>query len=237
MYLAFVGLDLGQTSDPSALIYAERPQWSDDPYRDAPGFLLPSELDTLRWIDTSRRSPELHVRGLKRFPLGTSYPSIVLDVAGLLERLPYPEQTALVIDHTGCGRPVYDMFGAAGLDPIGVSIHGGDQVVTVDGGFRVPKRDLVGSVQSMLGRRCLKFAADLPLLDVLKGELRNFRYKLDPRTAHDSYSAWRENLHDDCVFAVSLAAWLAERPQDSGCSVVAFAPPARVGSQAGQRSR
>jgi hypothetical protein len=39
----------------------------------------------------------------------------------------------------------------------------------------------------------------------------NFKVKIDPVTAHDSYSAWREQDHDDMVLAVALAAWYGER--------------------------
>ena len=39
----------------------------------------------------------------------------------------------------------------------------------------------------------------------------NFRQKIDPATAHDSYSAWRERDHDDLVLALALACWLGER--------------------------
>jgi hypothetical protein len=38
----------------------------------------------------------------------------------------------------------------------------------------------------------------------------NFKVEIDPKTAHDSYTAWRENQHDDLVFAVALACWLGE---------------------------
>jgi hypothetical protein len=38
----------------------------------------------------------------------------------------------------------------------------------------------------------------------------NFRVKIDPLTAHDSYGAWREGQHDDLVLAVALAVWFAE---------------------------
>jgi len=38
----------------------------------------------------------------------------------------------------------------------------------------------------------------------------NFKVKIDPQTAHDSYSAWREADHDDLVLSVALAAWFAE---------------------------
>ena len=49
--------------------------------------------------------------------------------------------------------------------------------------------------------------ASLAPADVLVKELSNFRVKIDPVTAHDSYSAWREADHDDLVLAVALAAW------------------------------
>jgi len=34
--------------------------------------------------------------------------------------------------------------------------------------------------------------------------------KIDPRTAHDSYSHWREGDHDDLVLATALACWFRE---------------------------
>jgi hypothetical protein len=42
-------------------------------------------------------------------------------------------------------------------------------------------------------------------------ELLNFKVKIDLRTAHDSYEAWRDRTHDDLVFATALAAWWGER--------------------------
>ncbi|MDD1753960.1 MAG: hypothetical protein LUQ38_12840 [Methanotrichaceae archaeon] len=48
----------------------------------------------------------------------------------------------------------------------------------------------------------------------MQGELLNFKVKIDPQTAHDSYSAWRESEHDDLVLSVALACWYAEtRPK------------------------
>jgi len=57
----------------------------------------------------------------------------------------------------------------------------------------------------------LKIAAGLSMADALVGELLNFKVKIDPKTAHDSYAAWREGDHDDLVLSVSLAAWWADR--------------------------
>lgn len=213
-----LGLDLGQANDPTALIVLERPVWIPEAALDAndfpqsgwcpPGMLRPDQLR--RVADrTPPTPPDLHLRALHRYPLQTPYPAIVEDVVRRMQMLPHPDATALVIDWTGCGRPVFDMFARAGLSPIGISIHGGETVVVVDGGYRVPKRDLVGAVQSALQSRRLKFAAGIGELDVLTAELKNFRIKIDPETAHDSYSAWREHDHDDTVLATAIATWWA----------------------------
>ena len=49
------------------------------------------------------------------------------------------------------------------------------------------------------------------LAQVFREELINFRVKINLKTAHDSYEAWREGEHDDLVLSVALAAWFAER--------------------------
>jgi hypothetical protein len=56
----------------------------------------------------------------------------------------------------------------------------------------------------------LRVASGLPETETLKKELLNFRVKIDPRTAHDSYEHWRESEHDDLVLAVSMAAWFRQ---------------------------
>jgi hypothetical protein len=219
-YVTYIGLDLGQASDPSAITVIESPVWvgEGDEYDlsrrgyfvnagwNAPG-ALPVEYITRAIISGAHEPPILQMRGLKRYMLGTPYPKIVEDVVNLMRLQRFPKHTALCIDRTGVGAPVFDMFVAAGLEPIGINITGGDQVHEDGNLYRVPKRDLVGAVQSLLQHQRIKFAERLPELATLKAELKNFRVKIDPKTAHDSYSAWRENQHDDLVLAVALACW------------------------------
>jgi hypothetical protein len=52
--------------------------------------------------------PIFQVGHLERVPLGTPYPGIVAHVGRLLTKL--PDHSELVIDFTGVGRPVFDMF-------------------------------------------------------------------------------------------------------------------------------
>jgi hypothetical protein len=95
-----------------------------------------------------------------------------------------------------------------------VTIHGGDTVVEDGRCYRVPKRDLIGAAQVLLQNQRLKIASTLVEATTLVKELLNFKVKIDPATAHDSYSAWRENVHDDLVLAVAMACWFGERHRE-----------------------
>jgi hypothetical protein len=64
--------------------------------------------------------------------------------------------------------------------------------------------------QVLLQNGRLKVAASLPEAETLRRELLNFRVKIDPQTAHDSYEHWREGDHDDLVLAVSMGAWFRQ---------------------------
>jgi len=120
---------------------------------------------------------------------------------------------AVVIDGTGVGRPVLDLIAEAGIEAVAITIHGGDQVIRVhEREFRVPKRDLVGAVQSAMQARRLRAAETLPDWLVLKGELSNFKATIS-LGGHDSYGAgddWREGNHDDLVLALALGIWWGE---------------------------
>jgi hypothetical protein len=94
---------------------------------------------------------------------------------------------------------------------LGITITGGDIAHGEGRQWRVPKRDLVGILQVALQASRLKVAQGLPEASILVNELLNFRVKINLKTAHDSYEAWREGVHDDLVLSVALACWTAER--------------------------
>jgi hypothetical protein len=190
------------------------------------GWVSPSELHPMSGERLLRANVTLglgpllpscpvYVRHLERFELGTKYTQIIDHVQRLLRRAPfrsYGPYTHLLVDKTGVGAGVVDSFYERGVQPLSVSIHGGS-TVTEDpptNSFRVPKRDLVSTVQVLLQNGTLKIAPDLELAPTLKKELLNFRVKIDPRTAHDSYEHWREGDHDDLVLATALACWYHE---------------------------
>lgn len=161
---------------------------------------------------------EYHLRHLVRPALGMPYTEIVRHVVELME-MPELRGAPLVIDRTGVGRAVYDMFAYARMhgSAVGVTITGGDTVISEGNGYRVPKRDLVSALQVLLQQKRLKIAQGLALGSVFAAEALNFKAKISER-GHDSYEAgpaadWRDGAHDDLVLAVALACWYAERPQ------------------------
>jgi hypothetical protein len=218
----YVGLDLGQSADYTALAIVEEQAWDTATRRwVSPSNLHPELLDHhLKSAEKEGRPPHppLHLKSLHRFPLGTPYPDIVDSVKRVLNSLPIAAMpTSFIVDKTGVGGAVVDSFIAAGINPIAVTIHGGSAVtMEVSPGryayrhYRVPKRDLVLYMAVLMQSRRLLIPASLPLGETLKNELRNFRVKIDPKTAHDSYEHWREGDHDDLVLATAMACWFRE---------------------------
>ena len=229
----FMGLDLGQAQDPTALAVLEKVRAAPHPAEGSPG--SPSgrphwpgstrkggrpQRVIITTAEAARRNAEAERREqtaryacghLERFRLGTSYPAVVARVGELLRTPPFAGRTALVVDGTGVGRAVTDMLRQAGLSPVVITITGGDSVTFEGGAWRVPKRDLVGVTQVLLQSGRLKVAESLQLAPTLVSELLTFRVKISELTAHDSYGAWREGSHDDLVLALACAAWYAER--------------------------
>jgi hypothetical protein len=201
----FLGLDLGQAADYTALAVLEKRF----PTRECEQTVTRLGIQCREMV-TEALPPRYLCRHLERQPLGTAYPAVAEHVRDLLTRPALRGRTSLVVDNTGVGRPVVDMLRAAHLAPIGVTITGGDTVTQESGGYRVPKRDLVGVVQILLQSERLTFAQEMPLVPVLVRELMDFRVKISDQ-GHDSYGSWREGSHDDLVLAVAVAAWYGER--------------------------
>lgn len=232
-YLYFVSLDLGQSQDYSALAIIEEQlyvghEWQYEVlYRQdyerglSAGWTSPTELTpdqvgvALRLSHEFGRPAEvpLSVRHLQRFELGTSYQKVVDSVASIVSAHPlYDMPAVLLVDKTGVGASVLDSFTHAGIGAVAITLHGGSAVSRDPqrSGFRVPKRDLITVAQVLLQNGRLKVAAALPDAEVLRKELLNFKVTINPATAHDSYSHWRESDNDDLVLAVSQGVWFRQ---------------------------
>ena len=142
---------------------------------------------------------------LERVPLGTSYPGIVAHVGQLLRKL--PGHSELVIDFTGVGRPIFDMFVYSGIYPIGVVITAGN-AETRDGMVcSVPKLTLVSRLQALLHQGRLKILRELDEAETLVRELQDFRAE-HTAAGHLTFNA-RSGKHDDLVLALAIAVWRA----------------------------
>jgi hypothetical protein len=180
-----LGLDLGAAQDPTALAVVRR----------LGGF--GSLLDD---------STEIYQVGhLERLALGTSYPAIVEHVKFVLGKL--PRGTELVIDYTGVGRPVFEMFEVAGVDPIGVLITGGNAESSSGRVYSVPKINLVSWVQALLHSERLKIQSSLPEARALVRELQEFRIDFSA-SGHMTFNA-RSGSHDDLLLSLAIACWRA----------------------------
>lgn len=154
--------------------------------------------------------PSFHLRHLGRMKIGVPYPQQVSEVKKLMERPMLLGTTDLVVDGTGVGRAVVDMFRQAGLKPTAVTITSGMETHFVDGYWRCPKAEIISDLQVLFAQQRLRFAAELPLLDKFKTEMLAFTVEIDKRTAHESFEG-RKGEHDDIVLAVAIAAWRARR--------------------------
>jgi hypothetical protein len=195
----YLGLDLGQSHDYTALAGVVRERCEDAPCA------YPMPL-------------------LRRWKLGTTYPQIVADVcqivATLRERLSERDRgdyaaITLVADKTGVGAPVVDMFRVANpaCRLVAVTITGGTAVSHQADEWSVPKRDLVSAAKVLLQSGRLRVAAALPEAPTLQRELLAFRVKISA-AGHDSYGNaldWREAANDDLVLATALACWAGEQ--------------------------
>ena len=189
----FVGADLGQTRDPSAIAIVERAE-------------LVGEWDAGRFA--FRKKVARQLRFLERMPLGTPYPEVVDRVEEVTEAPGVVEQCHLVVDGTGVGPPVVDMIRERRLKCalMAAKITSGDRESMEDGYYKVPKRNLIVGLQVLLQRGGLQIAEGLPLGRELVAEMAAMEVRVT-HSGHEQYGAWRVGKHDDMVLAVALACW------------------------------
>jgi hypothetical protein len=200
----FVGVDLGQAADPTAVCVLEA--WSQREQPHLPEVFL------------------FTVIHLMRFPLGMSYPSMVRDIGSLLQQPRLKgAKTELIIDETGVGKAVGDIFDSQGLRPVKVTITAGNEVG--QNGFNrysVPKQTLVSRLDAAMHCEELFFSVDLHESPALEEELKDFSRHVSD-AGRSSYAA-REGKHDDLVLAVALALWRATARK----AIIADRPAPRV---------
>jgi hypothetical protein len=207
----FVGLDLGQASDHTAIAVVnldaayltacrERAARHDRPWVAPARALAEQKLGPL---------PEViyEVRYLERMHLRTPYTEVVRHVGVLMETPPLQHNVELVVDATGVGGAVVDILRDAGVYFTSVVITGGEKESRDGGVMRVPKRDLVSTAQVLLQNRRLRISRALPEAKTLTEELMNYRLKQNIATGYVGFEPLRASQHDDLILALCLALW------------------------------
>jgi hypothetical protein len=191
--LFYLGLDLGQRHDPTAIAVVER-------------------MELARAYQNSKFH-SLRLRHVERVPLGTPYPAVVERIRRLIHSSQLVNNCALAVDATGVGAPVVDMLRAArlGCDISPVNITSGDRLHRTNSTWNVPKHDLLSAVQVVLDRGELRLAHNLKQMGPLIRELTDFR-SVTQSSGRIRLGADGSGEHDDLVIALALACWRAQRP-------------------------
>jgi hypothetical protein len=196
----FVGVDLGQSRDHTAIAVVER--------------LPPSDGVS-----------KLAVRRVERVALGTPYPLVAERVRTIVRNEKVMDRCFLTVDATGVGAPVVEMLRGAelGCEITAVTITSGDRehgAGSQSGVARwnVPKQDLISGVQVLLERGELRISRGVRDVAALVREL------LDMRALTSSGGRLRMGAegcgeHDDLVIALALACWRARRVKNGSGNV------------------
>jgi len=195
-----VGIDVGQAHDPTAICIASK--------------IVTKTFNPEFAKYNPFPLPRYEVSHLERLRLGMPYPQQVEQLAALMEREPLKRlEPRVLVDYTGVGRPVFDLF--AGVRSLryaqGIVITGGRDTTSTRAGWNVPKAELVSKLQALLHSGDLRIAASLPDAAVLARELQDFRVRFTDN-GNATFNA-REGAHDDLVLALALAVFGLSRPE------------------------
>ncbi len=197
----YVGLDLGQKRDHTAIAVVER--W--DVVRPYQG----TEFGGVRVVYA------------QRVALRTPYPVVVERVREVVQSGDLRGRCGLAVDATGVGAPVVDQLRVAqlGCPVTAVTITSGELAHASGGSgsavggaprWSVPKRDLMTGLEVLLERGELKIARGLGEKTALVRELGDMRMTRKSG-GYIKVGADGSGEHDDLVIAVALACWLAKR--------------------------
>ena len=211
----YLGLDIGQRHDYTALSILERqPQDSEVERRAGRRYTL-GHLE--RWRHTTfQETVDRTLKVERKLMERGDYNLPLIERNHRLQLGTFREvTTSMVIDQTGCGQSVPEMFNRAGAQPVGIIITGGTEHSRLDTRrYGVPKRDLIYTLIALLESGRLLIPSKLPLRRELLEELQVIERKQNEVTGYETFTH-RSGTHDDLVLSVAIAAWYAEQHKPS----------------------
>ena len=197
----YLGVDIGQVNDPTALCILELSTRIKDK----------EQLAAWNYGLEATAISLYEMRHLDQW-LGVSYFEQADRIYQLVSRPEIARQTAVIVDATGVGRPLVDLLRQKRIpNLVPVIITGGDAAASVDeaGYYHVSKRDLVSAMIILYESERIQMSAQLPLTPALAAQIHNFKLKI--RDGRETYEAMKSDEHDDLVIALALAAWYASK--------------------------
>lgn len=208
-----VGVDLGQSKDPTSLAVVERVR------QVVPDYLVDelqvSAAGRAHLIEMRRElpRPDFNLRLLEQAPLGESYPAQAARIKRIVARPQIAEHNPRIfMDFTGVGRPMYDIMRqerVPRLVPVTITFQGSG--TNEAGGRTVAKLDLISRLQALMHNGSLHMPDTLPLAKLFRRELIDFRVSYTA-VGNATFGA-REGAHDDLVLAVALAVYGLTLPE------------------------
>jgi hypothetical protein len=198
-----VGIDLGQSKDPTSIAVVEKIE------ADVPDNADARMVSILKNAARKARPHHTHynLRLLEQAPLGEPYPVQAQRINSILGRPAIAQHDPKVfVDYTGVGRAVYDIFKqhrVPRIVPVTITFQGGGR--NEAGGYSVPKIDLISKLQALMHTGKLRMPDTLPLAKTFRRELLDFRVSYSA-VGNATFGA-REGAHDDLILAVALAVY------------------------------
>jgi len=212
---AILGLDLGQSEDPSAMALILNINQTISPHT---------------WIDSTHPCHNTwQLTATKVFPLGTAYTALAQQIHQTIERFKQQHPATpitLVADATGIGRPtleiLYKELTSRGGQPKarleGIVFTAGathskasHPSLPVDL-FHVPKLDLIQTLLQSIESQRLRVIPNLKEQETLSAQLKSLRYANSRQTGQttihvDTNASNPQIANADLVMALAMATW------------------------------
>lgn len=154
------------------------------------------------------------------------YQDLAMHVVRLLSDKKVRGNNDLIVDGTGVGVAVVDIFREKGLNPIPIVATAGgtprpiySEVGNILGGghqlrgmrtvseWHVPKVEMVQAGQVAMEQHLVRIAPNINHLDDFKEQLMGFKGRFNEATKYTKYDAEDDEVHDDFITCYLMAMW------------------------------
>ena len=148
------------------------------------------------------------------------YTELPIYTRELMDAFSVNNDVTLVVDGTGVGLPVFDMYDEAGLDPLKIVFTSGNNVSTQSGirssfskfgqiqGFTVPKDNLKDALVLVMEQGVIRRASNLDYKAQEELQYKNFVGRFNEKTKYVKYGNSEDKIHDDIICADMMASWI-----------------------------